>query len=162
MTLSVGDANTMPIQWQAGSFGVLDRSGENLLPTPPPSRHWAQFEAPPPLQHTFRPEQPSLPAIVPLIGSSVISIPLLIFVYVLFFKLNANISGVADSAFSLLFFAGITATLCLGVWFWMSMKLVDLFAPLAGLALFMLVVGHQALRRIADKRLASEKEAKAE
>jgi len=149
----------IPIQWQVGSIGVLDRSGE-IVQTPPPNRHWAQFEVPPSLQHTFRPDQPSLPVIVPLIGSSFVSIPLLAFFYILFVKMNSNVSGVADSVFSLLFVGGITATLCLGIWFWMRMKLVDLFIPLAGLALFMLVVGHQALRQIADKRLVAEKESK--
>eukprot|EP00892_Ulva_mutabilis_P001708 jgi/Ulvmu1/11538/UM078_0028.1 len=162
VTIWVGDTKMRPMQWDVGHIGVLDRSGEHFLPAPPPTRHWAQFEVLRPLQHTFRPEQPSIPAIIPLIGSSVVAIPLLAFVYLLFFKLNANVSGMADSPFSLLFIAGITATLCLGVWYWMYMKLVDLFVPLAGLALFLLVVGHHALRRIADKRLASEKEAKAE
>lgn len=159
VTLAAGDPGMKPIQWQAGSVGILDRSGEHL-PMPPPTRHWAQFEMPPPLQHTFRPEQPSLPAVVPVLASAMVAIPLLLLCYVLFVKLGANIAGISDSIFSLLFISGIAATLALGVWFWMRMRLVDMFMPLAGLALFMVVVGHQALGRIADKRLALEKESK--
>lgn len=160
MTVAVGDPAMKPMQWQAGSIGILDRSGESLLPIPPPTRHWAQFELPPPLQHTFRAEQPSLPAVVPMLVSAMVAMPLLMLCYVLFVKLGANIAGISDSIFSVLFISGITATLALGVWFWMRMRLVDILMPLAGLSLFMVGVGHQALRRIADKRLASEKESK--
>lgn len=158
VSIAVGDAAIKPLQWQAGVVGILDRSGDSLIPNPTPTRHWAQFEKLPPLQHTFRPDQASLPAVVPIIASSVVAMPLVMLCYMLFVKMESNISGISDSIYSLLFVAGIAATLGLGVWFWIRMRLMDLFMPLGGLSLFMVVVGHQALRRIADKRLASEKE----
>lgn len=162
LSVAVGSTNMKSIQWQAGEFGLLDRSGENVLPVPPPTRHWAQFEVPPPLQHTFRPVQPALPAIIPLVASSIVVAPLLLLCFVLFVKLGTDVTGLFDSMFSILFVAGISATVGLGVWFWMRMRLVDLFPPLAGLAVFLVFTGHQALRGIADKRLASDKELKAE
>ena len=167
VVFSVGDPSIKPMQWDAGKLTIMHRNGKVPVAEPPISKHDALFIVPPSRSHTFRPPQEQPPAAVPLLATAVTLLPLLGLLYVLVVKLGANLSalsmgGASAAAFSVAFLGCIGATLCLGVAFWVKLRLVDLFLPLGGLAAFTVLVGHQALTRMADARMKGDKARKAE
>lgn len=167
VVFSVGDPSIKPMQWDAGKITIMHKSGQEPIAEPPVSKHDTMFTVPPSLSHTFRAPQEQPPAAVSLLATAVTVLPLLGLFYVLIVKLGANLSaltvgGASAAAFSVAFLGCIGAALCLGVVFWVKLKLVDLFLPLGGLAVFTVLVGHQALSRMADARMLSDKARKAE
>lgn len=167
VVFSVGDPSIKPMQWDAGKITIMHRNGKAPIAEPAVSKHDALFIVPPSLSHTFRPPQEQPPRAVPLLATAVTLMPLLGLFYMLTVKLGANLSaltvgGASAAAFSVAFLGCIGAALCLGVAFWVKLRLVDLFVPLGGLAVVSVLVGHQALSRMADTRMMSDKARKAE
>jgi oligosaccharyltransferase complex subunit delta (ribophorin II) len=164
---SLGDPTIKPVQWDAGKITIMHRSGKAPIDEPPTSKHDAMFTVLPYLSHTFRPPQAQPLAAIPLLATALTLVPLLGLFYVLTAKLGANFSALSGgstsgAAFSVAFLGCIAGALCLGVVFWVRLKLVDLFPVLGGVAVVTVLVGHQALSKMADARMSKEKARKSE
>lgn len=164
---SVADPRSKPMQWDAGKITIMHRNGQSPIAVPPMSKHDAVFAIPPSLSHTFREPHEQPPAVVPLTATAFTVLPLLVLFYVLSVKLGANLSalsvgGASAAACSVAFLGCIGATLCLGVAFWVKLRLVDLFVPLGALALVTVLTGHQALSKMAEARMQKDRVRKIE
>jgi hypothetical protein len=162
VTFSVGDPSITPMQWSAGVMSIGHRNGRDLVAEPAVSSHEEMFTVQPSLSHTFRPERQQPPAMIPLLATAVVAVPLFCLLFALVAHLGVNLSGLTQAgalhaALSAVFLACIGSALGLGVVFWLKLRLVDLFVPLGSLSVLTILVGHQTLSRMADLRLESQK-----
>lgn len=152
--LVVGDSFIQnPISWQLGSVQL--NFGKHAVEVPAPSNSTRAPE----LHHTFNPPAKRPRSAISLIFTIAVLSPLLL-LFIGLGYVRANIYGFPTGGLSFLsavgFLGCIGALMALNVVYFLYLNMIQTLGYLALIGIPTIFIGHQALKHLADQRLAAE------
>lgn len=159
VALLLGDPSTAGgLLWQLGTVDVVHAllpSGTSDVIRP---RHMHRPAKLPEIEHMHRPPEALPPAIIPVVFTGVVLLPLAALLTALM-GLRVNVKGFptgSTAVWATLFHVGIGAILVLYVIFWLQMNLLEIIPPLLILGPVCVLTGHRTLSAVYNARLKKD------
>lgn len=147
VSLIVGDAVIMnPFVWKVGEISLTFPVNPN-----PPKTAENPFIPKPEIRHLFREQEKRPSSIVSNTFTGLVVVPLLI-MFIMWFKLGANLSNFPFSLSAILFHIGLGAIFVLFGLFWLKLNMFTTLKYLSIIGTVTFLSGHNLLNRLATMR----------
>lgn len=147
VSLVVGDAVIMnPFVWKVGEISLTFPVNPN-----PPKTVENPFIPKPEIRHLFREQEKRPSSIVSNTFTGLVVVPLLI-MFIMWFKLGANLSNFPFSVSAILFHTGLGAIFVLFGLFWLKLNMFTTLKYLSIIGTVTFLSGHNLLNRLATMR----------
>lgn len=147
VSLIIGDAVIInPFVWKVGEISLTFPVNPN-----PPKPVEDPFVPKPEIRHLFREQEKRPSSIVSNTFTGLVVVPLLI-MFIMWFKLGANLSNFPFSLSAILFHIGLGAIFVLFGLFWLKLNMFTTLKYLSGIGTVTFLSGHSLLNRLATMR----------